>query len=102
VLLAGLLWKKTTVSQSWIAEYLGMKNASNIGMAIHLIALSLIKKKVSSKLARFVSEKVKENKPCPQFPARIVHFFIAFLVKLEFCVSKQRSEKARRKSGRSR
>jgi hypothetical protein len=66
------------------------ENAGNLGMAIHLIALSLIKKKVSSKSARFVSEKMKENKPCPQFPARIVHFFIAFLVKLEFCVSKQR------------
>ena len=28
VLLAGLLLKKTTVSQAWIAEHLGMKNAA--------------------------------------------------------------------------
>jgi hypothetical protein len=33
VLLAGLLWKKTMVSQSWIAEYLGMKNAANVSRA---------------------------------------------------------------------
>ena len=29
VLLAGLRWKKTTISQSWIAVHLGMKNAAN-------------------------------------------------------------------------
>jgi len=56
VLLAGLLWKKTTVSQSWIAEYLGMKNAVNVSRAIHLMDLSGIEKKVSAKFTRFVSE----------------------------------------------
>jgi hypothetical protein len=45
VLLAGLLWKKTTVSQSCIAEYLNMKNAANVSRAIHLMALSWIEKK---------------------------------------------------------
>jgi hypothetical protein len=49
VLLAGLLWKKTTVSQSCIAEYLGMKNAVNVSRAIHIKALSGIEKMVSSK-----------------------------------------------------
>jgi hypothetical protein len=34
VLLAGLLWKKTTMSQSWIAEHLGMKNAADLS-SIH-------------------------------------------------------------------
>jgi hypothetical protein len=63
VLLAGLLWKKTTVSQSWIAEYLGMKNAANVSRVIHLMALSWIEKKVSAKFTRFVSEKTKENEP---------------------------------------
>jgi hypothetical protein len=63
VLLAGLLWKKTTVSQSWIAEHLGMKNAANASRAFHLMALSWIEKKVSAKLARFVSGKMKENEP---------------------------------------
>jgi hypothetical protein len=49
VLLAGLLWKKTTVSQSWIAEYLGMKNAVNVSRAIHIKDLSGIEKMVSAK-----------------------------------------------------
>jgi hypothetical protein len=63
VLLAGLLWKKTTVSQSCIAEYLGMKNAANVSRAIHIMALSGIEKKVSAKFTRFISEKMKENEP---------------------------------------
>jgi len=63
MLLAGLLWKKTTVFQLWIAEPLGMKNAANASRVIHLMALSWIEKKVSAKLARFVSEKMKENEP---------------------------------------
>jgi hypothetical protein len=37
VLLAGLLWKKTTVSQAVIVEHLGMKNAANVSRAIHLM-----------------------------------------------------------------
>ena len=48
MLLAGLLWKRTTASQAWIAEYLGMKNVANVSMA---------------KLTRFVSEKMNENEP---------------------------------------
>jgi hypothetical protein len=63
VLLAGLLWKKTTVSQSWIAGHLGMKNAANLSRVIHLMALSRIGKKVSAKFRRFISEKMKENEP---------------------------------------
>jgi len=63
VLLAGLLWKKTTVSQSSIAEYLGMKNAANVSRAIHIMDLSRIEKKVSAKFTRFISEKMKENEP---------------------------------------
>ena len=40
MLIAGLIWKKTTVSQAWIAEHLGMKNVDNVSRAIHLMALS--------------------------------------------------------------
>jgi hypothetical protein len=67
VLLAGLLWKKTTVSQAVIVEHLGMKNAANVSRAIHLMALSWIEKKVSAKFTRFVSEKMKENEPWPEW-----------------------------------
>jgi hypothetical protein len=65
MLLAGLLWKRTKASQAWIAEHLGVKNAANVSRAIHLMTLSWIEKKVSAKLARLVSEKMKENEPCP-------------------------------------
>jgi hypothetical protein len=40
-----------------------MKNADNVSRAIHIMALSWIEKKVSAKLSRFVSEKMKENEP---------------------------------------
>jgi len=63
VLLAGLLWKKTTMSQSWIAEHLGMKNAANVSRVIQRICSSRIEKKVPETLKGFVSEKMKENEP---------------------------------------
>ena len=65
VLLAGLLWKKTTVSQAWIAEHLGMKNAANVSRVIHRMDLSQLQEKVSGKLRRFVSEKMQEHEHCP-------------------------------------
>ena len=33
--LARLLWKRTTVSQAWIAERLGMRSAANVSLALH-------------------------------------------------------------------
>jgi hypothetical protein len=45
----------------------GLKNAANVSRVIHLMALSWIEKKVSAKLARFVSEKMKENEPWPEW-----------------------------------
>jgi REP element-mobilizing transposase RayT len=61
VLLAGLLWKKTTVSQAWIAEHLSMKNAANVSRVIHRMDLSRMEAKVSGELRRFIEEKMKEN-----------------------------------------
>jgi REP element-mobilizing transposase RayT len=63
VLLAGLLWKKTTVSQAWIAEHLGMKNAANVSRVIHRMDLSRLENKVSEELWRFAGAKMKENEP---------------------------------------
>ena len=61
VLLAALLWKKTTVSQAWIAEHLGMKNSANVSRVIHRMDLSRLEEKVSEELWRFVGVKMKEN-----------------------------------------
>jgi REP-associated tyrosine transposase len=33
--LARLLWKRTTVSQAWIAERLSMRSAANVSLALH-------------------------------------------------------------------
>jgi hypothetical protein len=57
VLLAGLLWKMTTVSQAVIVEHLGMKNAANVSRVIRSMVLSRLEKKVSAKFTRLVSEK---------------------------------------------
>ena len=63
MLLAGLLWKKTTVSQVVIAEHLGMKNAANVSRVIRRMGSSRIEKKVPETLRCFVSEKMKEKEP---------------------------------------
>ena len=68
VLLAGLLWKKTAVSQAWIVAHLGMKNAANVSRVIHRMHLSQLQEKFPGHLRRFVSEKMKENEHCPLFP----------------------------------
>jgi hypothetical protein len=52
VLLAALLWKKTTVSQAWIADHLGMKNAANVSRVIHRLDRPILEKKVSEELSR--------------------------------------------------
>ena len=60
-LLAGLLWKKTTVSQTWIAEHLGMKNSANVSRIVHRMDSSRLEKKISMELSCFILEKMKEN-----------------------------------------
>jgi len=61
VLLAALLWKKTTVSQTWIAERLGMKNAANVSRVVHRLDQAMLEKKVSEGMRCFLAEKMKEN-----------------------------------------
>ena len=59
VLLAELLWKKTTVSQAWIAEHLDMRNVANVSGVIHRMDFSQLQEKVSENLRRFVSDGMK-------------------------------------------
>lgn len=61
VALASILWKKTTVSQSWIAEKLEMKNPANVSRVIHRMDGEKIAQKVPATLAEFVGLKMKEN-----------------------------------------
>ena len=53
--------KKTTVSQAWIAEHLGMRNTANVSRIIHRMDLSRLHAKASMNLKPFVSERMKEN-----------------------------------------
>jgi hypothetical protein len=66
VLLAGLLWRKTTVSQTWIAEHLGMKNAANVSRVVHRMDAARLEAKVPRELWQFFVVKTKENEPGPQ------------------------------------
>lgn len=61
VSLTGLPWKKTTVSQAWIEEHLGMRNAGNVSRVTHRMDLPQLQEKISKNLRRFVSERMKEN-----------------------------------------
>jgi hypothetical protein len=61
VMLAFMLWKKTTVSQAWIAEKLEMKNPANVSRVIHRMDGEKIAQKVPAPLAELVGIKMKEN-----------------------------------------
>ena len=50
VVIASLLWSKTTVRQAWIAEKLEMKNAANVSLTIHRADRRLPGKKEPSRL----------------------------------------------------
>lgn len=61
VLLAALLWKKTSVSQAWIAEHLCMKNAANVSRVVHRMDQAQLVEKVSKEMRRFIEGEMKEN-----------------------------------------
>lgn len=50
--LARLIWKKTTVSQAWIAEKLGMCSAANVSLTLHRNRKR--RKQLPSKLLEFI------------------------------------------------
>lgn len=58
-LFAGFVSQKAIVSQAWIAEHLGMKNAADVSRVIHRMGLSRIEEKVPATLREFVFEKMK-------------------------------------------
>jgi REP element-mobilizing transposase RayT len=53
VMLAALLWKKTTVRQAWIARKLEMRNAANVSLAIHRADWKRLSKQVPPRLRAF-------------------------------------------------
>jgi hypothetical protein len=56
VLLADLLWRRTVVSQEWLAAKLEMKSAANVSQQLRRLDLKTAMKKVPSELKHFLEE----------------------------------------------
>ena len=52
--LARLIWKKTTVSQAWIAESLGMRSATNVSLALHRYKQMQRRQRLPRRLREFI------------------------------------------------
>ncbi len=61
VLLAELLWRRTVVSQEWLAERLEMKSAANVSQQLRRLDLKAAIKKVPEELKRFLEEAHARN-----------------------------------------
>jgi hypothetical protein len=56
VLLADLLWRRTVVSQEWLAEKLAMKSAANVSQQLRRLDLKAVIKQVPEDLKHFLEE----------------------------------------------
>ncbi|TDU71184.1 REP element-mobilizing transposase RayT [Prosthecobacter fusiformis] len=57
LMLAHLLWKKTTVTQQWIAENLAMKTAANVSQQLRRLDEKKTLEKLPARLQEFIKEK---------------------------------------------
>jgi hypothetical protein len=61
VLLADLLWRRTVVSQEWLAEKLAMKSAANVSQQLRRLDVKSAIKKVPQDLKHFLEEADNTN-----------------------------------------
>ena len=54
--LADLLWRRTVVSQEWLAEKLAMKSAANVSQQLRRLDVNEALKQVPEELKRFLEE----------------------------------------------
>ncbi len=54
VLLADLLWRRTVVSQEWLAEKLEMKSAANVSQQLRRLDIKAAIKKVPEEMKRIL------------------------------------------------
>ncbi len=54
--LAELLWKRTTATQGWIAEKLGMRSAANVSQNMRLLDIDEIRAQLPPPLRRFLKD----------------------------------------------
>ena len=60
VLLADLLWRRTVVSQEWLAEKLAMKSAANVSQQLRRLDGKVALKQVPEEMKRFLDERSAE------------------------------------------
>ena len=61
VLLADLLWRRTVVSQEWLAEKLEMKSAANVSQQLRRLDIKAEIKKVPEEMKHFLEEADAKN-----------------------------------------
>ena len=61
IALAQLLWRRTTVSQVWLAERLAMRSAANVRQQLRRPGADEIKGKVPRGLASFVERAMRQD-----------------------------------------
>jgi hypothetical protein len=54
--LAELLWKRTTVSQEWIAEKLAMRSAANVSQQLRRLDRAKANAKLPPEMRRFLKQ----------------------------------------------
>ena len=61
IALAQLLWRRTTVSQSWLAERLAMRSAANVSQLLRRAGTGRMDRKLPKSLVAFVSRAIKKE-----------------------------------------
>ncbi len=61
IALARLLWRRTTVSQVWLAERLAMRSAANVSQQLRRVGTKRIRGNVPKALASFVERAIGQG-----------------------------------------
>ena len=59
VSLAGLLWRRTTVTQEWLAEKLQMRSAANVSQLLRRAVIKRRNRQVPSRLTHFINRAIQ-------------------------------------------
>ena len=62
IALAQLLWRRTTVSQVWLAERLAMRSAANVSQLLRRAGSRRIDRRLPKRLLTFVARAIKESR----------------------------------------
>ena len=74
LVLAELLWKRTTVSQEWIAEKLAMHSAANVSQQLRRFERAEANAKLSAEMRRFLKQ-ARDAEACRVILSRFAHWY---------------------------